>query len=245
MPDRQTQLCEVQTSKGPVLIPYELQRRKGMRHLKVSVDVGNRVTLKVPYRVSEAQALSFLRTQGDWLMKVIGRAPRPVSLKEFLERQGSLAAHGERVALHLRLVHGRCRWSRDSDGALHFGIDPAQDMERQLVACLRAFAREVLPQRAVHWSAHHALRLRRVTVRDQRTLWGSCTDRATLSLNWRLVLIPPQLQDHIVLHELAHLTHLDHSPAFWALLHRYDPHCTQHDREITRISPAIMRLGRT
>lgn len=58
--------------------------------------------------------------------------------------------------------------------------------------------------------------LRRITVRNQRTRWGSCSHRGTISLNWRLIQTPPEVCEYVVLHELCHLRHMNHSPQFWA-----------------------------
>jgi predicted metal-dependent hydrolase len=62
-----------------------------------------------------------------------------------------------------------------------------------------------------------------VSIRDQRTRWGSCSSSGALSFNWRLLLGPPELLDYVVWHEVCHLVVLDHSPRFWSLLELHSP----------------------
>ena len=78
-----------------------------------------------------------------------------------------------------------------------------------------AAAREYFPKRAAHFQQFTGGTYSRITIRDQKTRWGSCSARGTLSFNWRLMLAPPAILDYVVVHELCHLTHMDHSPAFW------------------------------
>lgn len=72
-----------------------------------------------------------------------------------------------------------------------------------------------LPPRLIEYATVHQLTVRRVTVRNQRTRWGSCSRRGTISLNWRLIQTPPFVRDYICLHELMHLREMNHSPRFW------------------------------
>jgi predicted metal-dependent hydrolase len=90
--------------------------------------------------------------------------------------------------------------------------DPARTAE------LRRQADAELPARLRELAAQHGFALTGVRVRDQRTRWGSCSRRGGISLNWRLIQMPAHVRDYILLHELAHLRHLNHSRQFWKLV---------------------------
>jgi predicted metal-dependent hydrolase len=72
-----------------------------------------------------------------------------------------------------------------------------------------------LPSRVLEFAALHKLPVRRVTVRNQKSRWGSCSRRGTISLNWRLIQATPFVRDYIIFHELMHLRQMNHSPRFW------------------------------
>ena len=76
-------------------------------------------------------------------------------------------------------------------------------------------ARTYIPKRVAYYNAMTGGSYSRISIRDQKTRWGSCSSKGTLSFNWRLMLAPPSILDYVVVHELCHLTHMNHSPAFW------------------------------
>ena len=95
----------------------------------------------------------------------------------------------------------------------------AAQPQAEEVSQLKTRAARELPARLLDLAARHGFTVSRVTVRQQRTLWGSCSRRqASISLNWRLVRMPDDVRDYILLHELAHLHHPNHSTAFWRLV---------------------------
>jgi predicted metal-dependent hydrolase len=83
---------------------------------------------------------------------------------------------------------------------------------------LRERARTELPARLLELAARHGMTVTAVSIRNQRTRWGSCGRDGTISLNWRLVLMPASVRDYVLIHELMHLRRLDHSPAYWKLV---------------------------
>jgi predicted metal-dependent hydrolase len=83
---------------------------------------------------------------------------------------------------------------------------------------LRQQARRELPGRLLELAARHGLTVTRVSVRNQRSRWGSCGRDGHICLNWRLLLMPPSVCDYVLVHELMHLRRMDHSPAYWRLV---------------------------
>ena len=98
-----------------------------------------------------------------------------------------------------------------------------QESSSDLNRALRDLARRELPKRLLELAAAHDLDVRRVSVRNQRWRWGSCSPNGHICLNWRLVRMPPAVRDYVILHELMHLKRLDHSPAFWKLVSKVCP----------------------
>ena len=90
------------------------------------------------------------------------------------------------------------------------GADERQD--------LRARASLELPPLLLQRAAELGLTVARVSIRNQRSRWGSCGREGRITLNWRLVLMPPRIRDYVIVHELMHLRRMDHSPAYWALV---------------------------
>jgi predicted metal-dependent hydrolase len=93
---------------------------------------------------------------------------------------------------------------------------PALDGDERRAS--RERARTELPARLYAIAAELGLTVTGVSIRNQRTRWGSCGRDGNISLNWRLVLMPPEVRDYVLIHELMHLKRLDHSPAFWKLV---------------------------
>ena len=88
----------------------------------------------------------------------------------------------------------------------------------EAVTDLRRRAVRELPLRLLELAAHHGLVVSRISVRNQRSRWGSCSPSGHICLNWRLVLMPDAVRDYVLIHELMHLRRLDHSRHFWRLV---------------------------
>ena len=240
-----SRLCELHTSDGAVLLPYEFRRCGRSKYLVLSVTDSNQVVLRVPSRTSKRSALDFLRSQADWVIESLDHVPQKVPLDQYLTKTPWISVFGRKAPVSLEATRKKTAGIVDlgyGDFVIRHRAGAAA--EEDLLGALLEIAREVLPMRVEQLARKVDADSPTVRVGDQRTLWGSCTSCNTLSLNWRLLVLPPSLQDYIIYHELAHLTYLDHSPRFYDLLQSYDPKAAEHDHLVSKRTPEIMLLGR-
>jgi predicted metal-dependent hydrolase len=95
---------------------------------------------------------------------------------------------------------------------------PAAEPDVAFVRAVRDRAKRELPPRLLELAARHGLTVSRVSIRNQRWRWGSCSRNGHICLNWRLVTMPDSVRDYVLIHELMHLKRMDHSQKFWKLV---------------------------
>jgi hypothetical protein len=204
-----------------------VRNRRARRYiLRLRPDGAARVT--VPRGGSLAEAKRFAERNIAWLEQQLLRQamqprqplPWPLGTEIFFRGQGVRLEPGENGEAGVIRLGGAIVAIADAGGDLR----PA--VERHL----RHLAAQELPARVFELAAPHHLPVRRVTVRNQRSRWGSCSRRGTISLNWRLVQTPPFVRDYLVLHELAHLKEMNHSRRFWSEVARLCPDFREAER---------------
>lgn len=233
---------------GDQSVPLEIRRRKGMRHLRLSLGHQNQVIVSVPWPCSDGEALKFVEKQGAWLEAQLSKLPLPCSLLDWLGEHPRLSASGDIFTVRIDRMEKRTRadYVFDLGGSELVLRIPVQTeaVESAILHLVRRFAKDALTCRVAYHAKRLGLTFSKLSVRDQSSRWGSCSGSGGISLNWRLVLLEPVLQDYIILHELAHLTEMNHSRRFWALLDSYDPARESNEAQLDRLTPKIMRVGR-
>lgn len=104
----------------------------------------------------------------------------------------------------------------------------------------RAQAAQVFAQRTAYFAGRMGVSYGRITIRDQKTRWGSCSAKGNLNFNWRLVLAPQKVLDYVVVHELAHRKEMNHSPRFWKLVEEEMPDYLQQKRWLKENGELLM-----
>lgn len=192
--------------------PLQLRRSKQARSIIVSADtVKGVVRLTLPTYASEQQALRFAQSKADWLNARFAEAVPPIPVRDGSE----IAYLGEPYVISWSPEFARTPVVVDDE--IQLG-GPAEHVEARMLRWLRTQARTVFAEDLEYYCARAGTELPRLAVGDARRRWGSCSGRRSIRLSWRLVMAPPNVRRSVVAHEVAHLTHMDHSPRFYALL---------------------------
>ncbi|UOF92114.1 M48 family metallopeptidase [Fodinisporobacter ferrooxydans] len=101
-------------------------------------------------------------------------------------------------------------------------------VRRVLLEWYKQNARQLIPERVRLLSKRMNLSYNRITLKDQKTRWGSCSSLRNLNFNWRLIMAPPDVLDYVVIHELAHLREMNHSKQFWSIVEQFMPQYRIH-----------------
>lgn len=186
--------------------------------------------MTLPVRAGRGEALSFLSTQEQWLRGVLAARPGRTSIED-----GAVVPVEGRA---YRVVLARTRSVEFRGGDL---IVPCDRPGPRLAGHLKQAAMLRLTEAVNRTARPLGRKPATLAIRDTRSRWGSCSSEGRLMLSWRLILAPPAVFDYVVTHEMAHLVHMDHSPRFWALVERLDPHAGAARRWLRRYGAELHR----
>jgi predicted metal-dependent hydrolase len=202
-------------------VPVMLVRSRRARRYVLRLRSDGLARLTVPRNGSVVQAWKFAHRHTGWLARQLEQlSSRPARPKEWFAGT-EILFRGEPVRIETSINgHGSVIQLSTESFRLK---NPATDLRPAIEKHLRALAQAELPARTHEFATLHGLSVRRVTVRGQKSRWGSCSTNGVISLNWRLVQTPPFVRDYIILHELMHLRQMNHSARFWNEVQRVCP----------------------
>jgi len=179
------------------------RRSATARNYRLSLGRDGVAVATIPARGSLREAERFVERNRDWLHRARERQRRRPRAAETWTVGTELLWRGGFAAIRVPRLEG--------------------DLRPVLEARFVRIAKVELPARAWELAAQTRLNVTKVSVRDQRSRWGSCTSAGVISLNWRLVLTPESVRDYIICHELMHLREMNHSARFWACVEEVFP----------------------
>jgi len=202
-----------------VSVVFVRNPRAGRYILRLQPGGWARVT--IPRGGSAAEARRFAERHTPWLKREVERQAANPHRRQQWTVGTEILFCGELVKIEAA--------GSESSGRIRFGSEEVAvgvgttDLRPAIERRLWKLAARELPPRVMECAAAHGLAVRRVTVRNQRSRWGSCSRNGTISLNWRLIQAPLFVRDYLILHELMHLRQMNHSRRFWREVERVCP----------------------
>jgi predicted metal-dependent hydrolase len=205
-----------------MIYPVRLRRHRQARRYTLRIQAATReVILTMPPRGTLREARAFAQKHGGWIAARLGRLPQPVPFAHDV----IVPVRGVPHRIAHRHGRGGTVWTEidGSGGRLLCVAGHAPHIERRIGDFLRREAKRDLEAASLRYARALGLAIRRVTVRDQSSRWGSCSTTGMLSFSWRLILAPSQVLDYLAAHEVAHLVEMNHSAKFWRVVQRICP----------------------
>lgn len=218
-----------------------LRRRPTARRLTLRVSSATaEVVMTLPARTSLAVARTFAVSHGGWIAMRLAKVPDRVAFEAGAELPLRGVPH--RI-LHRSERSGVTLVTEAENGPALSVACEAPHLPRRVRDFLEREVRKDLARSVSHYTEKLGQGPKRITVRDTRSRWGSCTARGELNFSWRLILAPPLVLDYLVAHEMAHLREMNHSSRFWSLVGSLCPHVEEAERWLKRNGASLHRYG--
>jgi predicted metal-dependent hydrolase len=225
-------------------IRYRVRTSARASRLSLRIDPQEGLEVIVPLRVRDADIGRLVAAKSGWVARKLRDIARQKAATPGIElRDGAeIMLLGRTHALHVSTADGRRAWIERLPGHIHLRIDSLDD--DRVGAAFRwwlvRLAKAAIPERVEALNARCGMTYSRISIRSQRTRWGSCSRRGTLSFNWRLVLLPPEVMDYLIYHELAHIQQMNHSRRFWKVVERWCPGYREAERWLRQHGPYLI-----
>jgi predicted metal-dependent hydrolase len=227
---------------GSQVFAIRLRRHRRARRYTLRIHPTDReAILTMPPRGLIAEAREFAQLHGGWIAARLGRLPKAAPFQ-----------HGTVLPLRgvpHRIVHRAGErgtvWTetRDSGDKVLCVAGGYEHIDRRVHDFLKREARRDLQKVALEYADRLGVRVRRISIRDQSSRWGSCTSAGSLSFSWRLILAPPFVLDYLAAHEVAHLVEMNHSSRFWRVVARICPSVERAKKWLDTYGNDLHRYG--
>ena len=220
-------------------VPVRIRRNPRARRISMRADAVKReIRITMPNYTPTNVALEFVSKKREWIAARLQSAPDAAPIGP----GGEIAIEGEAHQIDWR--EDWPRTIRCGEGMIRLG-GPEASVEARVLRWLKAEARRIFEKEIRHYCEQAGEAVPRLSLGDPRSRWGSCSSRGTISLSWRLLMAPVFVRRSVIAHEVAHMRHMDHSPAFYAWLDSlYEGDRNAADRWLKMHGTGLQRVGR-
>ena len=204
-------------------LAYGIRESSRRRTLSLELRADGSLTVATPHGLSLTTIRAFVASRRAWIDAKRALLARPAPPRVLHEHGARLPYLGTELALNISIAPRRRAACRCESGSLVLKVPNNTAIRPAIEAWYRRAAATHAAARLAHFAPQVGRAARKLVIRAQRSRWGSCSARGTISLNWRLMQAPPEILDYVVVHELCHLLVPNHSPRFWAEVARVLP----------------------
>jgi len=225
---------------GGQAVSYTLRRS---RRCSIGLSVDHRgLRVGAPQHASLGEVETLILRHEDWVTRKLAEwaklpSPTPLLIADGID----LPLLGQPLRLRLAIGSHHAVWNEQSAPVLTLCLRKPAEAPRLLEKALRTKAKHYFSKRLLHFAGEMRLPTPPLTLSSARTRWGSCSRKTGVRLNWRLIHFAPHVIDYVVIHELAHLIEMNHSPRFWAIVARYYPQHRETRLELKRLAATCPR----
>ena len=205
------------------------------KHVRLKMSAKHGLELVVPQRFNAKHVPAILETNKAWILKQLLAMELKSADTEALPNEIQLPAVNQTWKIaYVKMDSAKLRlFKRPHQQLALLGCTENEELvKRILTTWLKNQAKVLLSKRLGELSALIKLPYSQLSIRAQRSRWGSCSSDKAINLNYKLLFLPPQLADHIMIHELCHTKHMNHSAKFWRLVASFDLMWKEHNKAI-------------
>jgi predicted metal-dependent hydrolase len=224
-------------------VPVRIRRTSQARRISMRADVVKReIRITMPVYAPTSAAMDFVATKHQWLAARLHNATQAAPLKD----KATVAFEGEEhriiwiegASRTVKRIWGPDGWELRAGG-------PVERIGDRIARWLQTEARRIFASDIAEYCERAGEATPRLSLGDPRSRWGSCSSRGTISLSWRLVMAPSFVRRSVIAHEVAHIRHMDHSPAFYSWFEElFEGDRKAADRWLKMHGTALQRVGR-
>ncbi|MBU1086687.1 MAG: M48 family metallopeptidase [Candidatus Omnitrophica bacterium] len=201
-------------------IEYKILRKPRRKTLCISISSDNQVRIKANNSISEKEILAFLRDKQAWIQKTLQfnqSVRNPFIPKQFVSGEKFLILGKQ---YNLTVCQSTCLKINLQEQCLDAGVPESflnspEYLKNKLISWYKCSAYEVIFQRVNIYKPILNVKVKEIMIRNLKRAWANCSTRGIVTFSWRLLMAPLEIIDYVVVHELAHLIHHNHSPRFW------------------------------
>lgn len=205
-------------------IDYTLRLSNKAKYLRLQINHADELEVIIPKRYGQKKAEDFILQKKDWIFKHLGNKQNNGLF--FFGKEVKVLIHYDLFVKKPQINYSNRKLTVSIPSGYSFTQDEIYNL------WLRHKAKIYIPKRVQELSKHAGFNYKKVTIRSQKTRWGSCSADGRLSFNYRLIRFREKVVDYVIIHELCHLKELNHTKKFWDLVERFCPDYKSLKREL-------------